>query len=81
MGTSLGDYIGANYYRDPFPHSLLSTRDFFVGFWLQNREQRDSGLRGDGNRRSFKCRRQFTAYWLRVQGLGFIGFMGLGFRA
>ena len=25
MGTIIGDYIG-DYYRDPFPHSLLSTR-------------------------------------------------------
>ena len=27
MGTIIGKYIGTiNYYKDPFPHSLLSTR-------------------------------------------------------
>ena len=30
MGTTIWDYIG-NYYRDPFPHSLLRTRQKMCG--------------------------------------------------
>ena len=29
MGIIIGDYIGTIIYGDPFPHSLLSTREKF----------------------------------------------------
>ena len=33
IGTTIGDYIGTNCYKDPFPHSLLRTRQSLILFW------------------------------------------------